>query len=296
MARFAAALAAAAGAASLAAAGPVIVVVDMDSSRPGIQSTVHVPAGTRQVPGVAVYIYDPEGTRSCAGIGYFGGLDRGIALGHTPSNQNYGRVTGLDGHLGTPVNPGATAFAFAAHDPGFYGAEVQYIETGGTRTAFRSSPSAAIFTVDINLDGTQAGDAYEFYLLDMVSVWRGEGGAFSTQPGVFTLDTGGDAVPDGTLTRYGFDPDAPAPAPPAAFEVDYIDGGVGPARVVVGGCYANCDGSTFPPVLNVSDFVCFQQRYAAGSMYANCDGSTAAPVLNVNDFVCFLSRYAEGCN
>lgn len=76
------------------------------------------------------------------------------------------------------------------------------------------------------------------------------------------------------------------------------------ARVPVfcgsGGCpapcgYANCDGSTLPPVLNVNDFVCFQTRYAAGDAAANCDGSTAAPVLNVNDFLCFLNLYAAGC-
>lgn len=29
--------------------------------------------------------------------------------------------------------------------------------------------------------------------------------------------------------------------------------------------------------------------------YANCDGSTSAPVLNVTDFICFLNRYATGC-
>jgi hypothetical protein len=29
--------------------------------------------------------------------------------------------------------------------------------------------------------------------------------------------------------------------------------------------------------------------------YANCDGSTTAPVLNVGDFTCFLQKYAAGC-
>jgi hypothetical protein len=29
-------------------------------------------------------------------------------------------------------------------------------------------------------------------------------------------------------------------------------------------CYANCDQSTIPPVLNVGDFTCFLQKYAAG--------------------------------
>jgi hypothetical protein len=60
-------------------------------------------------------------------------------------------------------------------------------------------------------------------------------------------------------------------------------------------CYANCDGSTASPTLNVADFSCFLQKYAAGDPYANCDGSTAAPILNVADFSCFLQRYAAGC-
>jgi hypothetical protein len=60
-------------------------------------------------------------------------------------------------------------------------------------------------------------------------------------------------------------------------------------------CYANCDQSTTPPVLNVLDFNCFLTRFAAGDAAANCDGSTAAPVLNVMDFNCFLNRFAAGC-
>ncbi len=51
----------------------------------------------------------------------------------------------------------------------------------------------------------------------------------------------------------------------------------------VQGCYANCDGSTAEPILNVNDFVCFLDRFGAGDSYANCDGSTVPPVLNVND-------------
>ncbi len=40
-----------------------------------------------------------------------------------------------------------------------------------------------------------------------------------------------------------------------------------PATLTVGGpvaCYANCDGSTSAPVLNVADFTCFLQDFAAG--------------------------------
>ena len=60
-------------------------------------------------------------------------------------------------------------------------------------------------------------------------------------------------------------------------------------------CYANCDGSTAAPILNVNDFSCFLNLYAAGSVLANCDASTVAPVLNVNDFSCFLNKFAAGC-
>jgi hypothetical protein len=60
-------------------------------------------------------------------------------------------------------------------------------------------------------------------------------------------------------------------------------------------CYANCDQSTTSPILNVNDFQCFLNRYAAGDSYANCDGSVAAPVLNVNDFICFNNAFASGC-
>ncbi len=60
-------------------------------------------------------------------------------------------------------------------------------------------------------------------------------------------------------------------------------------------CYPNCDGSTTPPVLNVNDFACFLNRFAAGDPYANCDNSTMPPTLNVLDFSCFLNKFAAGC-
>jgi hypothetical protein len=71
-----------------------------------------------------------------------------------------------------------------------------------------------------------------------------------------------------------------------------------------GACYANCDGSTFEPILNVDDFTCFVNEFAAAqslpfeqqvSSYANCDRSNIAPVLNVDDFTCFVNQFAQGC-
>jgi hypothetical protein len=71
-----------------------------------------------------------------------------------------------------------------------------------------------------------------------------------------------------------------------------------------GACYANCDGSTVAPILNVEDFTCFINEFASAQSlppaqqvnhYANCDGSTIAPVLNVEDFTCFVNAFAQGC-
>jgi hypothetical protein len=80
----------------------------------------------------------------------------------------------------------------------------------------------------------------------------------------------------------------------AAYQVEFpfqlLGSGGGP-----GPCYANCDGSTTAPVLNVLDFNCFLNQFSAGGAYANCDGSTTAPVLNVLDFNCFLNRFSAGC-
>jgi hypothetical protein len=60
-------------------------------------------------------------------------------------------------------------------------------------------------------------------------------------------------------------------------------------------CYANCDQSIIPPVLNVADFACFLSKFASGDPWANCDESIIPPVLNVADFACFLAKFATGC-
>jgi hypothetical protein len=65
--------------------------------------------------------------------------------------------------------------------------------------------------------------------------------------------------------------------------------------VYTGGCYPNCDQTPAQPVLNIYDFICFMNRYAAGDDYANCDNSHVQPVLNVGDFSCFLNAFSAGC-
>jgi hypothetical protein len=62
-------------------------------------------------------------------------------------------------------------------------------------------------------------------------------------------------------------------------------------------CRANCDGSLQAncATLNVLDFNCFLNRFAAHDNRANCDGSTTPPALNVLDFNCFLNAFGAGC-
>jgi len=60
-------------------------------------------------------------------------------------------------------------------------------------------------------------------------------------------------------------------------------------------CYPNCDCSASPPVLSVSDFACFLERFRTSDPYANCDGSAIPPTVNIADFTCFLQKYAAGC-
>ncbi|MBL9032822.1 MAG: hypothetical protein JNM80_14095 [Phycisphaerae bacterium] len=100
---------------------------------------------------------------------------------------------------------------------------------------------------------------------------------------------------DGTAVGWGGNIAGQAIAPPARFRM--LDKGIG-LGIGIAACYANCDGSTAPPFLNINDFVCFLNYFAgggAGEQYANCDASTTPPVLNVNDFVCFLNRFSAGC-
>ncbi|MCC6661200.1 MAG: hypothetical protein IT437_09975 [Phycisphaerales bacterium] len=54
-------------------------------------------------------------------------------------------------------------------------------------------------------------------------------------------------------------------------------------------CYADCNGDG---ALNLSDFGCFQTRFALGDAYADCNGDG---VKNLSDFGCFTTKFALGC-
>jgi trimeric autotransporter adhesin len=61
-------------------------------------------------------------------------------------------------------------------------------------------------------------------------------------------------------------------------------------------CHADCDSSTGQGVLDILDFLCFQNRFAAGSAYAcECDTSSGPGVCDVFDFLCYQNEFAAGC-
>jgi hypothetical protein len=54
-------------------------------------------------------------------------------------------------------------------------------------------------------------------------------------------------------------------------------------------CYPDCDGNT---ILDVFDFLCFQDAFVAMDPYADCDGNR---VFDVFDFLCFQDAFVTGC-
>ena len=58
---------------------------------------------------------------------------------------------------------------------------------------------------------------------------------------------------------------------------------------VIAECFADCDCNV---TLDLFDFLCFQNSFAAGDAYADCDGSG---VLDFFDFLCFQNAFAVGC-
>lgn len=126
--------------------------------------------------------------------------------------------------------------------------------------------------------------------------WEGNGLRWST---VYNFRFIADVPPNASgEVIVGLYKPAAAPAPAAFSAKAWV-----PSEISIP-CYANCDGSTNEPILNVDDFTCFINEFAQALSlsheqqvmhYANCDGSTNAPVLNVDDFSCFINEFAAGC-
>lgn len=61
-------------------------------------------------------------------------------------------------------------------------------------------------------------------------------------------------------------------------------------------CYPDCDQSTGCGVLDIFDFLCFQDSFVIGSAYAcDCDTTTGPLVCDIFDFLCYQDAFVSGC-
>jgi Beta-propeller repeat len=61
-------------------------------------------------------------------------------------------------------------------------------------------------------------------------------------------------------------------------------------------CYPDCDQSTGTGVLDIFDFLCFQNSFVNSQTYAcDCDTSTGPLVCDIFDFLCFQNAFVAGC-
>ena len=61
-------------------------------------------------------------------------------------------------------------------------------------------------------------------------------------------------------------------------------------------CYADCDSSTGAGMLDIFDFLCFQDSFVNSEPYAcDCDTTTGPGVCDIFDFLCFQDAFVAGC-
>jgi hypothetical protein len=170
---------------------------------------------------------------------------------------------------------GACWYKFTPSQPGDFYHAVMPVQTvtgnDSVLTIYTASPDCSNLTPVACNNTTESYDDW-FYNSPLTRTPVYSMTAGTTYYIEYSLFSATAAIPNNAYLGFDFVPTGPAP------------------------CYANCDGSTTAPVLNVADFTCFLQKYAGADPYANCDGSTIAPILNVADFTCFLQKFAAGCH
>ncbi len=120
----------------------------------------------------------------------------------------------------------------------------------------------------------------------------------SDAPGAFSS---GPTAPTGTVFEVVFDQSLLSATPVANNRYSYrcdphVHYGMVGDVTVLESCYADCDKSTGNGVLDIFDFLCFQDSFVAGEPYAcDCDTSTGPLVCDLFDFLCFQGAFVGGC-
>jgi len=274
----------------------------------------------------ALAVYDPDGTGPLPPALYAGGDFYGNG---TINSLN--RVARWDGTAWQPLGTtttngtGGSVYALASFDPDGPGPALPRLVVGGqfnsvgqnisaygiatwngtTWASIPGSPTGSFYTLAVVDDDGDGPGLPALYAAGSVSGTVGAPPSFTRgiarwNGSTWTaLSSGLNVI---TYALAGYDDDGPGPRTPSLFAAGRLSlaGGHSSERIARWGCtlpacYANCDNSSAMPVLNIADFVCFMNKYAAGDPYANCDLSTTAPTLNVADYVCFMNAYGAGC-
>ncbi len=102
--------------------------------------------------------------------------------------------------------------------------------------------------------------------------------------------------PDNTNAFVGF----LSPVPFDRVEINELDGTCDDEYFgrfyTLDACYADCDLSTGQGTLDIFDFLCFGNKFAANDPYAcDCDTSTGPGMCDIFDFLCFGNAFDAGC-
>ena len=120
-------------------------------------------------------------------------------------------------------------------------------------------------------------------------------GDYRISTGSPVIDAGDNtAVPTGVTTdldgnpRFVDDPNTPNTGVPGHGFAEIVD--MGAYEFQGEACYADCDSNG---VLDIFDFLCFQNSFVLGEAYAcDCDPD---PACDIFDFVCFQNAFVAGC-
>jgi hypothetical protein len=141
-------------------------------------------------------------------------------------------------------------------------------------------------STDGNLAGPSAGKSDAFLARFSPSgdrIWtRQFGSGFQDGTSAIAADGEGGVVAAGWVSRAKFG---------SWFPLDALV-----MRYTIDSCYADCDQATGNGVLDVFDFLCWQNDFVIGNSYAcDCDTSTGPLVCDLLDFLCFQNAFVAAC-
>ena len=217
----------------------------------------------------ALAVFDADGPGPGPPMLYVGG-----GFVHDPGGRNISNLARWDGQQWRDV-------------PGYAGGGIQSLYVfdddgdGPNRTAlFLSGGFSAVGSVPAN--AIAKWDGQEWFAL---------GSGFTGFPG------------SAAETMIAFDEDD-NPATPAGLYVGgifFYAGGIQTTGLARWGCpspicFADCDESTGLGVLDIFDFLCFQNSFVTSDPYAcDCDTTTGPNVCDIIDFLCFQKAFIAGC-